>query len=318
MNVMTKWAVVPMVLALLGLAGCEGDAEGEDAPAATGPRQLEVAQSWRYAGEPDFLLEGFGSVWALKADGYLLRLDPASGDLQSTIDSGYHSLPACNGDGITDTALWICSGPNHLARIDPDTGVVTRVRARKRADQGRLSYSAGLLWYIESGSTDLVGLDDSGTEAARVPLGKVCVNTTADDSTIWVLCSTDGVVLKVDASSASVVESVEVLNPRQSALGEDLFVGAGAGMVQLDPDSLEVLHTYDVGPGLNGGVDATADEVWVRQEEGRFLTALDPSTHYVIATLDLPEYPGGGDVLITDDWIWAASYNDNVVLRVAR
>jgi len=31
-----------------------------------------------------------------------------------------------------------------------------------------------------------------------------------------------------------------------------------------------------------------------------------------------PEYTGEGDVLVTDDWIWAASYDDSVVLRVAR
>jgi streptogramin lyase len=312
--------VVAAGLLTVALAACSSDDDPTAAvPAPTGPRELEVADAWVHAGEPDWLLDAFGSVWALKADGYLLRLDPDTGMLLGTYDSGYHSLPACNGDGVTETALWICSGPEHLARIDPRSGTTTRVAATKRADQGRLAYAAGLLWFIESGSTDLVGLDDAGTPAARVPLGMVCVDTASDDTTVWVLCPTDGVVLKVDAASASVAGTVAVDNPRQAAVGEDLFVGSGGGMVQIDTESLEVLHTYqDVGPSLTGGVDATADEVWVRREGGPFLTALDPATHEVIATLQAPEYPGGGDVLITDDWIWAASYDDNVVLRVAR
>ncbi len=37
-----------------------------------------------------------------------------------------------------------------------------------------------------------------------------------------------------------------------------------------------------------------------------------------MATVDAPDIPGGGDVLITDDWIWASSFDDNVVVRVAR
>jgi outer membrane protein assembly factor BamB len=311
-------ALLAAVVLVAGISGCGADAEPED-HAPTGPRQLEIADRFVHTGEPDFLLDAFGAIWSVTASGYLLRLDPDTGELLDTYDSGYHSMPACNGDGFDDSALWICSGPDHLARVDPETGAATPVPAHKRGDQTRFPFAGGLLWYLETETNDLVGLDGSGAEGARVPLGMVCTTATSDDATIWVLCPTDGKVVQVDAAKAEVVGSIEVVNPRQAAVADDLFVGSGDDLVQIDTGSLEVLHTYDgVGPGTYGDIDATADEVWVRREGGPFLTGIDPSAHEVVATVDAPDIPGGGDVLITDDWIWASSFDDNVVVRVAR
>jgi streptogramin lyase len=300
--------------------GCGADDDSQsDATAPSGPRVLEIADRFEHAGEPDFLLEAFGSVWSQTASGDLLRLDPTTGELLDTYDTGYHERPACNGNGFDETALWTCSGPDNLARIDPETGEATAVPARKRADQTRFPFAGGRLWYIESGTTDLVGLDETGSVGARVPLGMVCTTTTSNDTTIWVLCPTDGQVVEVDAARAEVVGSIEVVNPRQAAVADDLFVGSGDDLLQIDIETGEVLHTYeDVGPETYGDIDATADEVWVRREGGPFLTAFDPKSHEVVATVEAPDIPGGGDVLITEDWIWASSYDDNVVVRIAR
>ena len=34
----------------------------------------------------------------------------------------------------------------------------------------------------------------------------------------------------------------------------------------------------------------------------------------VVTTVVAPDIPGGGGVMITDDWIWAASFDDDVVV----
>jgi hypothetical protein len=307
------------LLLVAAVAGCGSDDDAKTVEKPHGPQQLQIADRFVHAGEPDFLLDAFGSIWSLTASGYLLRLDPGTGELLDTYDSGYHSTPACNGDGFDDSALWICAGPENLARVDPETGTATPVPARKRSDQTRFPFAGGLLWYLEAGSNDLVGLDDSGVEGARVPLGMVCTTTTSDEATIWVLCPTDGQVVEVDAARAEIVGSIEVDNPRQAAVADDLFVGSGADLLQIDTESRDVLHTYEgVGPGTYGDIDATTDEVWVRRAGGPFLTGIDPTTHEVVATVDAPDIPGGGDVLITDEWIWASSFDDDVVVRVAR
>ena len=312
------------MLLLAALAGCSKGGAGDDHPPAarqtsSGPAQLEIADTYEASGGPEWLVEAFDTVWVHEDGGNILGFDPRSGELVKTLDSGYHELPACQGLGHDETGLWSCAGDSGLVRIDPATGTGTQVPASKRSDEGRLAFSGGLLWYLETGSNDLVGLDAHAAEVARVPLGEVCTDLAYDDELVFALCPTGHHVLRVDPRTAAVTGTLDVDNPRNGAVGGDLFVGDGGGMIQVDTDSLEIEHTYDdVGPGLLGNVAATDQEVWVREEEGTFLTAIDPATHQVTATVRAPDLPSGGDVLITDDWIWATDSDDGVLVRVAR
>jgi streptogramin lyase len=312
--------VVGALLLTVMVTGCAAvEDPQQDAAKPSGPRVLEFADTFQQAGNPEWLIEEFGSVWVLADDGHVLGLDPASGEVQQTHDTGYHSTPACQGLGHDGTALWSCAGTDALARIDPASGTVTRVPAAKRSDEGRLAFSDGLLWYLETGTNDLVGLDETTAEAGRIPLGEVCTDLAYDAEVVFALCPSAHHVLRVDPASRTVTGSMDVENPRAGAVGKDLFVGDGGRMLQVDTETLEVLHTYEgVGPGLLGSVDATADEVWVRYPEGEFLTEIDPTTQEVVGTLDAPEHTSSGDVLISDDWIWATSSDDNLVVRAAR
>ncbi|HRD61362.1 MAG TPA: hypothetical protein PL137_10685 [Nocardioides sp.] len=314
--------VLAAVALVAATAGCgDGSDRSTGAPAgttATGPLALELADVFETAGNPEWLV-GFDRVWVHKDDGAVLGLDADTGEVVQTLDTGHHELPACQGFGRDDTALWSCAGTDALVRIDPETAAVTRVPVAKRSDQGRLAFAGGLLWYLETGTNDLVGLDDQAAEAARVPLGEVCTDLAYDDDVIFALCPSTHHVLRVDPVGRELTGSIDVGNPRNAAVGADLFVGDGGGMLQVDTESLEVLHRYDdVGPGQVGNVDASADEVWVREQDGTFLTRIDPETHEVVATVEAPDYPSGGDVLITDDWIWVTASDDNLVARVAR
>jgi streptogramin lyase len=310
-------AVLAALVLVVVPAGCGDDQPPDEV--ATGPRALELADTFELAGNPEWLVDGFDRVWVHKDDGTVLGLDPGSGAVVQTLDTGYHELPACQGFGRDDTALWSCAGTDALVRLDPDAGTATRVAVAKRSDEGRLAFAGGLLWYLETGTHDLVGLDSRPAEAARVPLGEVCTDLAFDDDVVFALCTSTHHVIRVDPAARAVTGSIDVENPRNATVGTDLFVGAGGGMVQVDTGSLEVLHTYDdVGPGLVGNVDATADEVWVREEDDTFLTRIDPETHEVVATVDAEDHPSGGDVLITEDWVWATASDDDVVVRVAR
>jgi outer membrane protein assembly factor BamB len=311
---------VGALLLLVTLTGCGADDAGapERPPKPSGPQHLEITQTYPLAGGPEWLLEAFGTIWLHEDNGNVLGFDPTSGKQVTTLDSGYHGAPPCQGLGADESGLWSCSGTG-LVGLDPETGATTPVVGAKRTDEGRFALSGGLLWYLESGSNDLVGLDESGTETARVTLGELCTELAYDDDLVFALCPTGNHVLRVDPGTRTVSGTLDVTNPRAGAVGKDLFVGTGSGMVQVDTATLEVLHTYDdVGPGLFGAVDATADEVWVREQDGTFLTEIDPETHEVVATVEAPQLLSGGDVLITDDWIWATSSDDDTVVRVAR
>lgn len=318
---MSHGEVVRRTLVVLALvvalpSGCGGGKPAERE--ATGPDRLPIADTFHQAGDPEWLTSAFGVVWVHKDDGNVVGFDPDSGAVVRTLDTGHHGLPACQGLGHDATTLWACAGDAALVRLDPATGTALQVPAHKRSDEGRLAFSGGLLWYLEAGSNDLVGLDHDGAEAARVPLGEVCTDL-AYDAVIFALCPTGHHVLRIEPLSRTVTGTLEVGNPRNGTVGADLFVGDGGGMLQVDPESLRVRHRYeDVGPGLVGNVAATPEEVWVREEDGTFLTEVDPRTHRVVAIVAAPQFPSGGDVVLTAGWVWATASDDDVVVRVAR
>ena len=310
------------VVLAAALAGCGGDDESATADRSSNPsdpEKLTIADTYQQAGDPEWLTSAFGVVWVHKDDGDIVGFDPDSGEVLHTLDTGYHETPACQGLGHDATQLWACAGDAGLVRLDPETGAAVAVPANKRSDEGRLAFSGGLLWYLETGTNDLVGLDQDAAEAARVPLGEVCTDLAYDAQLVFALCPTGQHVLRVDPHAGAVTGTLDVVNPRNGTVTGDLFVGSGSGMVQVDTDSLDVVHSYDdVGPGLLGNVAATDDQVWVREQEGTFLTEIDPATHELLATVEAPDISSGGDVLITDHWIWATASDDKVVVRVAR
>ncbi|WP_346385797.1 hypothetical protein [Nocardioides sp.] len=285
-------------------------------PVSDGVAALRIDEVWELDGYPDWLLEAFGSLWAKTDDGHLLSIDLDDGALLDTYETGYSAVPACQGLGRDATALWTCAGNEALVRIDPDTGDRTKVPVPKRSDEGRIAFAAGLAWVILSGTENLVGLDEAGAVSATVRLGAVCTDLAFDEADVFVLCPTENMVLKVHAASASVTGTLAVDDPRQAAVGDDLFVGTGDGLVQVDTETLEILHTYAVRPGLEGSVAATAQQVWVRSVDDGFLTQIDPQAQRIVGRLAAPQYPSGGDVVITDSGVWATAFDDSVLVRV--
>jgi hypothetical protein len=154
-------------LVLAGVAGCSDDDAPSPSPGAPRVAALEVVEA-------------------------------------ETHDTGYHELPGCNGIGHDATYVWVCAGPKQLARVDPSTGQVLMVDATKRSDEGRLAFVDGLLWFIESGTTDLVGLDEEGRPAATIPLGEACTDLAFDDTDVFVLCPGSTSVKRLEVGAREV------------------------------------------------------------------------------------------------------------------
>src|SRR5688500_6755116 len=116
---------------LVVLASCSSSPEGPKpepkpkvtptAPAPSAdPGDLESVEDSRVeiADEPDWLVTGFGSVWALRGNGSIARLSPL-GKVQARIDPKLYQPPPCQGIGVTENAVWACATPGTIARIDP-------------------------------------------------------------------------------------------------------------------------------------------------------------------------------------------------------
>ena len=111
-------------------------------------------------GEPDWPLEGFGSVWALTARPGGAGHPPARpGDERDR--SPAIPLPGqrCQGFTVSDDAVWACV-TGGVVRIDPETNAITdEVPFETAQVWSRLAFGGGSVWAI--------GAADGSAESAR-------------------------------------------------------------------------------------------------------------------------------------------------------
>lgn len=268
---------------------------------------------------PDWMAFGFGSLWVKRDSGTVDRVDPESGDVIAEIRAGPFKNPLCQGIGVSEDAVWSCPpGAKEVARIDPATNKVTdSIQIDKVPDQGRLVSAADQLWLLTDSGNELTGVDlGDHKPSTEIPLESACIDLAAAGSELWVTCPIDGLVLRIDAADGEVTDQLELPGARNAAVGEDVWIGFEGGVAQVDPATLEVSAVYGVYPRLGGSIFATPDAVWVREEDGHFLTRIDPAEQRIVETIEAPELPSGGDVLVIDDSVWATAYDDEALVEL--
>lgn len=268
---------------------------------------------------PDWMASGFGSLWVKRDSGVVDRVDPESGDVIAEIRAGPFKNPLCQGIGVSEDAVWFCPpGAKEVARIDPATDKVTdSVQVDKVPDQGRLVSAADQLWVLTDSGNELTGVDLADKEpSTEIALESTCIDLAAAGSTLWVTCPIDGLVLRVEAEAGEVTDQLELAGARNAAIGEDVWVGFEGGVAQIDPETLEVTAVYGVYPRLGGSIFAASDAVWVREEDGHFLTRIDPAEQRIVETIEAPALPSGGDVIVIGDSVWATAYDDEALVEL--
>ena len=292
------------------------------APAPTvDPINLRTVEESRVeiSDEPDWLAAGFGSVWALRGNGSVARLSPR-GKVQADIDPELYQPPPCQGIGVSESSVWACATPGTIMRIDPETNEVAKtIKVPKINEQGRLPSSDGHVWLLTGDGDELAGLSEETSRLGDpIGLGTYCTDVAdrVDGSTLWVVCASEGVLLRVDLAKKKVTGKVTDLPLAASvSVGEDVWVGFDNGIARIDPSSLEVTVLQEaVTPDR---ICAIGDHVWVREEGGEaFLSRLDSSSAEVTQVIAAKDLTSGGDVLELDGTVWATSYDDLTVVRL--
>lgn len=282
------------------------------------------------AGEPDWPLEGFGSIWLLAADSEepsMLRLDPATNEIIATVP-----IPGrgCQGFTASDDALWACVDDGAV-RIDPATNaIVGEVDFASGSVASRLAFGDGSVWAIgaEDGApNELVRIDPAAMTAAAIPLGHGVATLAYGFDAVWLTAPQDGMILRVDPATEQVTEHATGLSrPQTVVIGPDslwvtLFGAEEVApeeptVVRIDPADGSVLAEIATGAASEnlGGLWATDDAVWVRAP-GAFLTRIDPATDEVVETISGPN--STGDVTIAFGSLWATASSANVIYRLA-
>jgi streptogramin lyase len=334
---------VLLICAAIALAGCSDDSTNtESTTAATESTTAEPAlpepitadgaervklddvlqRELELPDEPDWMVDAFGSLWTIKGNGDIVRIDPESGKVVAEISPpGEFSDPLCQGIGASEDAIWACPArgepEGRVVRIDPETNeVVSTLKTRKMIDQGRLISAAGKLWLLGEGGDRLIGIDlETEREVAELKLGETCIDLAGGaTATLFVVCPVEGHVLRVDPRTAEIVGEGDFPGARTAWVNGDLWVGFDEGTAQADPESLEIEALYDTFPAFDGRVYATGNEVYTREGEGEnFLTRIDPDSQQITEIVEAPRLKSGGDVIVIGDSVWTTTYDDSVV-----
>ncbi len=334
---------VLLICAAVALAGCSDDSTNTESttaatesttaePALPEPITAQGAERVKLADRlqaeieigdgPDWMVEGFGSLWVKRDNGVVDRIDPANGKVIDEISAGEFDEPLCQGIGVSEDSIWACPAlgdpAGQVVRIDPERNeVASTLRTKKMPDQGRMVTAADRLWLLTDGGARLTGVDlASEKEATEVRLGETCTDLAASGTTLYAACPIDGHVLRIDAETGEVAAEGEFEGARTASVNGDLWVAFEGGVAQADPQSLEISALYDVDAAFGGTVYATDDEVWVRQEGGPFLTRIDPDEERIVETIEAPKLPSGGDVIVIGDSVWASAADDGVVVQL--
>ena len=266
---------------------------------------------------PDWLATTTGALWVRLDGGQVVKLDPVTGAVQKRIDP-----PQGNGHcqafgAAADEALYSCAHEGMIARIDPATDkVAAEVEADFSSEQGHVVMADDSAWVLNPDGDMITPIDPSDNSLGKaIDLGSFCVELAAEGSAIYATCTSDGLVLRVDAARRQVTHRLALTNPRTVwASSSGVFVSFEGGVAQLDPKSLEPAAVYDVPLDLGGGIYADAERAWLRADGGPFLTVVDSTAHKIVQTVTAPDLSSGGSVLSVGDIVWATASDDGTLV----
>jgi len=245
-------------------------------------------------------------------EGQILRIDPDTGIVLSTIDIGEAPL----WDPMIESgfdAVWVAWG-NLLLRVDPNTETVETVTdtlVNGHDDlpgnevYGRLAVGEGAVWLLDDVSS-LIRIDPTtSTVTDTIYLQGNRRSIEVGGGSVWVLIDEelyDGRLLRIDPETLDTTPTARISNLLFPGSGRPLAFGEGAlwitnqaAVTRIDSDSGSISALIPVpgagcGPlaiGFGGGM------VWTATS-GPWLAAIDPTTNTVTATGWIMEPEGGG------------------------
>jgi len=255
--------------------------------------------------------------------GAVVQLDPATGERAALIRASAEAqnmarfaLPVTDhAMTIGEGGIWVAWVPRFLVHVDP---VDRDVRARLELEPGAFSFSLnvavgeGAVW--ASNQHGLIKVNPATDEQRSVvPLNTnaTTVDVAVGSGSVW-MGTGDGRLLRLDPRTER-ERWVEHLAPIDSiAVGFDTVWTIdvlGSAITGYDPDSLEIVHTFEV----PGGVDALVigdEKLWALSRSLGSLAEIDPADGPTGRSVQVGENP---TVIAAGlDAIWVADRNGTI------
>jgi hypothetical protein len=125
----------------------------------------------------------------------------------------------------------------------------------------------------------------------------------------------DDAVVHVDLETGRASEPIAVTGPVDVAVDSEVWVGAAAETIRIEPATGTVGLRVPVGTGDVGALALTPAEVWVRGADP-MLTRLDRATGETVDSYNAA-VTSGGDVVYAFGSIWTSAYDDAKLFRFA-
>lgn len=133
-------------------------------------------------------------------------------------------------------------------------------------------------------------------EAVSVDVGRQPTDVTFAEGSIWVLNRLDATLSRVDPERAEVEATIEIEASIASVVGAEgsIWVGAEDRIVQIDPETDEIVATIDLGGPVGVTGLAFADgSLWAGAFTDDAVLRIDPGSGEVKATIDVSEFIEG-------------------------
>jgi YVTN family beta-propeller protein len=210
----------------------------------------------------------------------LVRIDPATGDVQATIPLPVTALHEESSVAAGEAGVFLVAGPdNQIVNVDPSTNTVA--------------------------------------EVFDVPPGATAVR--AGFGSLWVSYNPLDVVMRLDPATGEVIASIDVGDgPRFLAVGADgvwVMNQAGGSLSRIDPTTDTVVATVRVNEGPIDGGDITVGggSVWTRISD-HLLARVVESSNQVTQFYDPAS--GSGGVAADDNAVWLSAHDINSMWRL--
>lgn len=276
------------------------------------PLDDRVEARFDVIGGPDWLAEADGSLWVKADDGRVVRLDPATNEIQAEIQAG-SDTETCQGLGAGAGDVWTCD-ERDLVRIDPMTnGVAATVPVDKFYDSGQIPVAFDHAWVLAGDGSTLVGVRDDAVDVEH-DLGVRCTGIAADEVALWAACIEDGTAIRIDPETGEVTDRIQGLEgARIVSVGfGNVWVGYSGGVALIDGGTTEVVGVAEAPVAQSTGLFASEGGAWVRTPGSlrRIQDDLD-----VVEEVTVPE-ESSGSVLVAFDSVWTSAFDDAVVYRL--
>lgn len=291
-----------LLVSLATFAGCGPAGSGDPSPnAATTPPTINppaALQSVSLGGEAYSVDYGFGAAW--------VQVDPPVDELVKVVAETGAAAPGVKGGSgvaIADDAIWVTVAGETLNKIDPQSGKV--LLTTKTPGAHYVTVGAGAVWVPADGGITRV---DPRTGATKSIATEAAVTDLfATDDAVWASAKAEGLVLRLDPRSNSVVASIPTGSGAHDIAVDDNGVWVtnykANSVSRIDPSTNTVAATIE-GIGSGVGICACDGGIMV-STQGQGVSRIDPKTNHVTPVVSLNEWNYG--IACGDGELWVSS-----------